>query len=314
MSNRKAILTSILAGILASALNFLYISSEKAKLDSGPTIKLLVAKSDIAANSTIELGRLDSKALPQKFAPPGYIPEAELQTVSGQNARTQILAGQPILWSHFRVDRIDKASGRIRLNDGDRAFTILANDATGVGGMLSRGSRIDIIGTFQNESEEQVTKTLLQNITVLSTSIEMEENSSDTSDASDASNIYSILKTGSGSGSGLGSRSYSHITLIVTQEEAELLAFASSQGELWFSMRDPNDLQVDHNLKEITWNSLFESERKVTQKRRLKPLREERKEPKDPVIIIGGTKQHRDNRDNRDNRNNRDNGDDNSEW
>jgi pilus assembly protein CpaB len=310
MSNRKSILTSILAGILASALNFLYISSEKAKLDPGPAIKLLVAKSDIAANSVIAVGMLDSKAMPQKFVPPGYIPEAELQTVIGQNARSQILAGQPILWSHFRADRIDKTWGRIRLNEGDRAFTILANDATGVGGMLSRGSRIDIIGTFQNESGEQVTKTLLQNITVLSTSIEIEENSSDTSDES---NIYSILKTGSGSGSrlGSGSRSYSHITLIVTQEEAELLAFASSQGELWFSMRDPNDLGVNHNLKEITWNSLLESEPKMIQKRILKPIREERKEPKAPkapkapVIIIGGMKQHRDHGDN---------GDDNSEW
>lgn len=268
MPNRKALLISIFAGILAAILNFLYISSEKSKVNLGPLIRLLAAKSDIQANSTIEVGMLDSKEMPQKFAPPGYVPETDIQAIVGQNTKSQILSGQPILWSHFKADKIPN---QIKLNEGDRAFSIVATDVTGVGGILNRGSRVDIIGTFQKENGKHVSKTLLQNVTVLSTNSESEEN------------LSPISQVGSGS--------YSHITVIVSQEEAELLAFASNQGELWFTMRDPNDLYIDRDLREITYDSLFESERNITQKRLIKPVREERKEP---LIIIGGMKQNRD--------------------
>ena len=104
------------------------------------------------------------------------------------------------------------------LKPGMRAIAVKGDKVIGLSGFVNPGNRVDVIVTVNDpEKEEEKTKTILENIPVLATGTQIQENEKGEPAPVD---VY---------------------TLEVTPEEAEKLALAASEGKLQLALRSVTD-------------------------------------------------------------------------
>ena len=107
-----------------------------------------------------------------------------------------------------------------RIPEGMRAVTVQMDEVIGVAGFLSHGSRVDVLTTMEVPQREGpsriVSKTILQNVTVLTVGERTEKSDS-------------------------GEKKVSIVTLLVSPEEAEGLTLASTKGTIRLALRNDQD-------------------------------------------------------------------------
>jgi len=166
------------------------------------------ALADISPGEPITQGAL---ALVDIDTPPGSGVLTRISDVVGKMATVPISTGEAIT----RTKVVD-TSGFIQIKDGMRAMTIDVAPISSVEGALVAGSFVDILLTLDSpEPSQGLTKTLLQNVQVLSL------NNSGGDKAS--------LKSGNG------------ITVAVTPKQAEILALAQARGKFHLTLRNFKD-------------------------------------------------------------------------
>lgn len=121
---------------------------------------------------------------------------------------------------------------------GKRAVTLAVDAITGVGGFISPGDFVDILGLFQiptpDGKQVPITITLLQRVQVLATG------------------RTSAPVRGSGEAGPADT-----VTLALTPEETELLLFARVQGQIQFSLRPKTDSAVLAQVQPMTIDKLI---------------------------------------------------------
>jgi len=142
------------------------------------------------------------------------------EQVEGAVVRERILAGEPIVASKL-VRAGQSGFMAVVLAPGMRAMAVPVSAETGAGGFILPGDRVDVIMSRRAESEVDgrsgfVTATVLRNVRVLAMG--------ETTEAGDAQTV-----------------SASNATLEVGAREAELLAFADAQGDLYLVLRSYAD-------------------------------------------------------------------------
>lgn len=116
---------------------------------------------------------------------------------------------------------------------GMRAVTVRVNDVVGVAGFVLPNMRVDVLITGQPPgSDNRVTKTVLQNILVLSAGSTMQTDNS--GKPVNAPNV----------------------TLLVTPQQAELLTLAGNEGRIQLVLRNAGDQSVE-TTKGLTATSLY---------------------------------------------------------
>lgn len=144
------------------------------------------------------------------------------EQVVGAVVRERILAGEPIVASKL-VRAGQSGFLAVVLTPGMRAMSLPVSQETGAGGFILPGDRVDVIMSRRAEEsidgrEGYVTATVLRNIRVLAVG--------ETTEAGDSQNV-----------------SGSNATLEVGPREAEVLAFAQAQGDLYLVLRSYADAQ-----------------------------------------------------------------------
>ncbi len=144
------------------------------------------------------------------------------EQVVGAVVRERILAGEPIVASKL-VRAGQSGFLAVVLTPGMRAMSLPVSQETGAGGFILPGDRVDVIMSRRAEEsidgrEGYVTATVLRNIRVLAIG--------ETTEAGDSQNV-----------------SGSNATLEVGPREAEVLAFAQAQGDLYLVLRSYADAQ-----------------------------------------------------------------------
>ncbi len=104
-----------------------------------------------------------------------------------------------------------------KIPDGMRATAVKTNEVNNVAGFLFPGCRVDVLVTLHGESNSMVTRTVLQNVQVLSAGKRMEP---DPEGKPENVNV---------------------ITLLVTPEESQKLVLAQNQGSIQFVLRNGGD-------------------------------------------------------------------------
>ena len=100
---------------------------------------------------------------------------------------------------------------------GKRALAVKGDKVIGISGFVHPGDRVDVLVSVEDpETKKDVTKVVLQNISVLATGTDIEGNGDDPS----TTDVY---------------------TLEVSPEEGEKLALAATQGRLQFALRNVTD-------------------------------------------------------------------------
>jgi len=153
----------------------------------------------------------------------GTIPESALTTTEeavGRGVLTNIYADEPILEERLALEGAG-AGLAATIPTGKRAVAIRVNDVVQVSGFVTPGMHVDILimGNPPNSPSElgTISKTLLQNVEVLSAGQQMERDN-------EGAPIRVPV-----------------INLLVTPEEAEILSLASSSATIQLVLRNPLD-------------------------------------------------------------------------
>ena len=196
--------------------------------------------------------------------PSEHMPEGRfenLEELSGRVVLTPLKRHEPILES--KLAPLDVKHGGVVgvLHPGMRAMAVRVNDVVGLPGFVKPGDRVDIMVTLKNSGKkEKITKTVLENTLVLATGTQLERR-----------------------GPGEKPKKVKVFTFEVSLEEAEKLAFASTEGKLRIALRSPLNAEPELT-KGATAKTLLASYRSTYQaKGKAKRRSRNRME-----IIIGG--------------------------
>ncbi|MGO4879702.1 MAG: Flp pilus assembly protein CpaB [Bryobacteraceae bacterium] len=208
----------VVAGCASLLLYRLTVSHSTAQA-APTTVKALVAAHNLELGAIIKdpdvkdtpwLGSLPANAVLKR------------EDIIGRGVTTTIYADEPILENRLAP----KGAGgglAAMIPSGMRAVAVRVNDVVGVAGFVVPGMRVDILISGSppgNSSQGNLTRTLLQNIEVLSAG-------------------QDFKKDAEGKPQGVGV-----VNLLVTPEQAEMLSLASNQTTIQLVLRNPLDTQV----------------------------------------------------------------------
>jgi pilus assembly protein CpaB len=253
--DRKIMIIAVICGLVAVVLVYLFLKSKQ--YPYGTPNQILVAKADITQGQAFTNDVVEIQFVPENLVSPNAIGPNYLSTILDMKALVPIAEGDPILWSYVQTEKVTSSlSDILNKEHNERAVTISIDEISGIGGHILPNDRVDIIGTFtvpgdKKEEEPTIkTKTILQCVTVLAVGGQL---------GSQTQGISNI---------GMAGGPITSVTLKVKPEEAELLAFAESIGNLRLLLRSRDDLEVDPEIPVIDYSNLFEVERQQTRARR----------------------------------------------
>jgi pilus assembly protein CpaB len=132
-----------------------------------------------------------------------------------------VVAGEPVLESRLAPTTLKQGGIPAVLKPGTRAISVQGNKVLGIAGFIKPGNRVDVLLTIQKPgSEEEFTKTILENMLVLASGTQIVESSDGKTSPVD---VY---------------------TLEVTPDQGERLTLAASEGRLQFALRGSVDDEV----------------------------------------------------------------------
>lgn len=202
--------------------------------------------------------------------PADYYPETDVYEETGKLVgralQKDIYSGEPV----FRLSLAgeDSQGGMpVVIPPGHRAMTILVTENKGVGGFVKPGDRVDVIGTFRfvipEETQKaiakrsgilyqdsfEVSQTVLQNVLVLATAQQMYEKKNALEaglQGAEANNPQAGQQAAGGANTlptddPTTGKVVSSVTLAVTPEQAEKLAFTETRSELRLALRPENE-------------------------------------------------------------------------
>lgn len=226
----KAIPHMILAVVLAlvaGALTIRWLGSVRTPGEPGKA-KVEVKKTDVlvAARAIPKGARLDATAVRLKPYDPGDVPHGAVHDaaeVVGRITGRDISQDDAITPDKLLPKGATSGGLDAAVEPGKRAFTVKGTKIMGAGGLITPGSRVDVLVTYTQpgKSEDKINKVILENVPILTTGTEMD------------------AKIGKDGREELANTDF--YTLMVTPEEAERLALAADLGSLHLALRKPGD-------------------------------------------------------------------------
>ncbi|MDD5196827.1 MAG: Flp pilus assembly protein CpaB [Candidatus Omnitrophota bacterium] len=212
-------------------------------------VKVLVANKDIPKGTIIKADSLNTSIVPEQYLQPQAVSSAE--RILGMVAILPISKGEQVTLSKLVQPR--QLGGLAEGTPvGKRAVTISVDSLSGLGGMIKPGNYVDVIAllpvpvtTADGKQVNQVAvMPLFQNILVLAVG----------QDTGAVSVSASGKKIQEGE---RRSESSPLITLALSPQEANLIAFVQEQGKLRLTLRSPADAQVVQSIQAASWDTLF---------------------------------------------------------
>ncbi|MFN7997659.1 MAG: Flp pilus assembly protein CpaB [Bryobacteraceae bacterium] len=181
----------------------------------------------IVAAKNLDLGGVIHDADIKEAAWMGNVPANAMQKredIVGRGVTTAIYEGEPILETRLAP----KGAGgglAAMIPSGMRAVAVRVNDVVGVAGFVVPGMRVDVLISGNppgpsTSTQGSLTRTLLQNIEVLSAGQDFKK---------DAEGKPVAVQV---------------VNLLVTPEQAEMLSLASNQTNIQLVLRNPLDTQI----------------------------------------------------------------------
>jgi pilus assembly protein CpaB len=161
--------------------------------------------------------------------PPGAV--LKIQDMVGRGVNTKIFAKEPIIESRLSPKGAGGGLASM-IPPGMRAVALPVNDVAGVAGFVVAGMRVDVLISGSTPSGDNslgpITKTMLQNLEVLSAGQEFKR---------DAEGKPVAVPV---------------VNLLVTPEQAEQLSLASKQTTIQLDLRNP----LDHDVAKTSGTAL----------------------------------------------------------
>jgi pilus assembly protein CpaB len=222
--NRRLLTILLVAFVIASGCTFLvYRILGHMVVASKPisTTHVVAAATDIKLGTVLTASDLTTTEIAGS-TPKGAILKTE--NAIGRGVISEIYQGEPIVES--RLAPAGSGGGlAATIPDGMRACAVKVDDVVGVAGFVTPGMRVDVLvsgnpPTTAPGQQGMVSKTILQNIQVLSAGTDIQK---------DAEGKPQQVQV---------------VNLLVTPEQAETLSLASNQLKIQLVLRNPLDTKV----------------------------------------------------------------------
>ena len=215
--NRRRLLFLGLAALLVGGFSSLavYHSLRKRMVVIPTGVKVVVAAHDLAPGELLEESDLKLREYPG-----GFLPDGILHSTASALKRSVLLPvarGQFLTSGNLGMDG-DKHPLERLIPAGMRAAALSVDDVSSVAGFARPGSIVDVLVTRHSAGTAHLqSMTVLQRVRVLATGTQME--------AGPVADTHSARV----------------VTLLVTPQDAEKLAFAGQEGRLQLVIRNPSD-------------------------------------------------------------------------
>lgn len=190
-----------------------------------PELRILAARGDLAIGARVSASDLYWQAWPPEAVSPGYVVENRGQTIedfAGSVVRAPIGQGEPVTGRRL-VQPGDAGFMAAVLSPGMRAVAVPISPETGAGGFILPNDRVDVLVTFDEETEGRrggrniVARTVVENVRVLA--------------------IDQVFGDGEGEENVIGDTA----TLELTPEQARAMSLAVARGEVHLVLRSLSD-------------------------------------------------------------------------
>jgi pilus assembly protein CpaB len=176
----------------------------------------------VVAAQNVAVGMLLTKELVKVIPWPANSPVqggfASPDEVIGRGVTSMLALNEPIVETKL-APRAAGGGLPPLITPGMRAMTVKVNDVIGVAGFTQQGTRVDVVVILRGGGTEGASRTVLSNIQVLSSNRRIDQEQA---------------RAGTGA-------DQSVVTLLVTPEDGEKLALATSQGQIVLALRNPLD-------------------------------------------------------------------------
>lgn len=215
------IITGILA-LLTTAMVYFYLKQVEAASQENKVemSEVVVALTPIPAHVKVTEEMLGIKEIPVEAVHTDTY--TKIADVVGGTTTTELIAGEQVLTERI-VATDEDAALAYRIPENMRAMTVATSEVDGVGGYVMAGDKLDVLVSYTPSEGAQVAYTQLQNIEVL------ERGPNNDAADSSASGVPTSL------------------TLLVSPAQAEVIAFGSLNGTIYFTLRNP----VDSNWQDL---------------------------------------------------------------
>lgn len=215
--------------IIAALVAWLGLTQKEREIRAGwDLVPAVVAKRAINEGELLTPDNITEGMIPERFFTNSVISSSEAKRVLGRRASVAMSEGDPLLLSHIATTSGEQRLAQVVSPKG-RAVSVRVSPESAVHHWIRPSDRVDVLATFRDPTgNENVTMTLLENVIVLA--------------------------TGQITGSTLnpGDRAYNTLTLQVVPEAAEMLVLAQELGNLYFTLRNPEDAEMQEVQKQAT--------------------------------------------------------------
>lgn len=212
------LVVALLAGLMAALAARQYLSGRVAALEAkgrGEQVRLVVAKTDLAAGAVLSPEVLAIREVPATWAQSSAIRPDEFDRVQGQRLVQPLRSGEMLMWSQLESRRAPTFSARVA--NGRRAVTVPVDEISSISGLLEPGDRIDVYATVDRAGQRQ-TVAVLSHVRVLATGQRVSD------------------ELGKGD-----RRLYTTATLDLDPQQARNLLLAREAGRITALLRNPGD-------------------------------------------------------------------------
>lgn len=201
--------------------------------NTGETVKVVCAATDIAPTMQITDTMLELKDTPRSLVP--QLSFSTKEDVIGRVTSLTIPRGIPVVQTLLAPEGTPPGLA-VRIRDGYRAVAVKIDEFAGVAGWIKPGSHVDVVAVMQTFSQKKgqgtLSKVILENVEVLAVGQDI---------GSTGETAASVTKS---------------VTLLVRPEEVPKLHLAATKGKLRLAMRNQRDFSASSKFQ-MTDNDLL---------------------------------------------------------
>lgn len=244
LQGRTPLILAAVFALLAGIVAYVLIERERGSItERWEPVDVIVAARDLEVGATLTRDVLAKGTLPKNAVTASVVTVAEFNRspILGRKLGTPMLKGDALLYTHVHtLSGEQRLSGAVQ--ERGRAVSVRVSPESSVHHWIEPGDRVDVLGIFRDGRRESAAVTMLQNVIVIATG-----------------------RIGGRTDRRLLSeneRAFNTVTLHVLPEAAEMLVLGQELGELYLTLRSPDDNEIyDFSEGRTTLQTLLTGER-----------------------------------------------------